>query len=65
MAYKPTHQDPSRDKTYPSEIADSRPMLAARIHCTVEDDTEEASMHGGGDQVARMNEALNAGRWKR
>lgn len=61
MAYKPNPKGPIIDKTYPSEIADERPMLATRIHCEVEQE-EDDTVHEGGSQTDRFHEALNSGR---
>jgi hypothetical protein len=62
MAYKPTSQGNTTDKTYPSEIADARPILATRIHCSEESTDGEETMHRGGSAIDRMNEELNANR---
>lgn len=61
MAYRPNPTRPVIDKTYPSQIADERPMLATRIHCE-EPLEEDATIHEGGSQVDRFHEALNSGR---
>jgi hypothetical protein len=61
MAYKPNPRGPVSDKTYASQIADERPMLATRIHCE-EPLEEEETIHEGGSQVDRFHEALNSGR---
>lgn len=65
MAYKPVTNGPVIDKAYPSEIAAARPMLATRIQCADDPTDGEETLHQGDDPCARMNEALNAGRWKR
>jgi hypothetical protein len=50
MAYKPRRFDNVRDETYPNQIAEERPALAARIHCqedfSVLMDAADASLRG-------------------
>lgn len=46
----PGNSGPIRDRTYPSQIAAQRPILAPRIHCFVDydehRDTEEDTIRG-------------------
>jgi len=47
MAYKPNpNSGPSRDKTYPSQIAAERPALVTRIRCYETPDID-ATLRGG------------------
>lgn len=66
MAYKPLPSGPVRDRTYPSQIAAERPMMAPRIHCyeTPEPDETlrggEQPMHGE-SAVEKFNRELRGG----
>jgi hypothetical protein len=57
MAYKPAPSGPVRDKTYPSEIANTRPMLVPRIHCSETPEPDD-TLHGEEDSSERFNQHL-------
>jgi len=46
MAYKINPSGLIRDKTYPSEIAAQRPLLATRIHCEIPWEEEREMREG-------------------
>ena len=53
----------SLDRIYPSEVAARHPVFEARVDCEEPDAGDlESKEERGGNQVERMNEALNAGR---
>ena len=61
MAYKPKNAGQVIDRTYPSQIAAERPILATRFQCS--DVEDESSLMGeeGEDRVARFNRQLRSG----
>ena len=66
MAFKPIVRDNEHvtDHLYASEIADSRPILATRLACSVEegDGDGDATLHRGSSAAGKFHEELNANR---
>jgi hypothetical protein len=52
-----------RDKAYPSEIAQSRPMMMPRVHCDEPDQVERAeeTLHEGPSRCELFNRDLREG----
>jgi len=63
MAYNNKPLGLIRDKSYPSEISNERPLGAPRIHCEEENESYGSPLRGSRGESARerFNRALRAG----